>query len=455
MNIIIVGAGKVGMTLADNLSKEGHEITILDSNADALQQAISTLDVQGVIGNGTSYQAQIDAGILNADLLISVTGTDEISLLSCLIAKKAGNCQTIAAVRNPEYFNEIDYIKEELGLSLAVNPERSTASDIMRLIQIPSAMEVETFANGRMHIVKLKIESGSLLDGIKLADLSAKIDNHFLITVVERDGEIIIPDGNLVLKAGDLVAVSVSLIETADLLGKLTETNHRIKKVMIAGGSGIAFYLAQMLIRAHVKVKIIEINSKKCELLSEKLPEATIVCGDATDKKILLEEGISDTDAFVSLTNIDEENILLSIFASSVSKAKRITKISWLAFEEVIDKLPVGSVIYPQNITAERIIGYVRAMQNSVGSNVETLYKMMNGRVEALEFTVKSGPKYEKLINVPLMNMNLKKDLLVCGINRGGKIITPSGKDVFTEGDTVIVVTTVAGLNDLKDILED
>ncbi len=456
MNIIIVGAGKVGTTLAESLSREGHGITLMDNDPEVLQQALSTLDVQGVVGNGTSYHTQMEAGVLNADLLIAVTSSDEINMLSCLIAKKAGNCQTVARVRNPEYFNEIDYIKEELGLSMAVNPERAAARDIMRLIQIPSAMEVETFARGRLHVVKLKILPDTIMNGIRVADLSAQINNNFLVCIVERDGEVIIPDGNTVLQAGDQIALCVPLVETASLLHKLTkDKKHRIKKVMIAGGSRIAYYLAQMLIKAKVSVKIIEKNKAKCELFSEQLPEAVIICGDATDQTLLMEEGLADTDAFISLTNIDEENILLSIFAGSASKAKRITKISWLALEKIINELPVGSVVYPKNITAERIIRYVRAMQNSLGSNVETLYRMMNGRVEALEFIVKKGPKSDKFIGIPLMEMNLKNNLLICGINRNGKIITPTGKDVLLEGDTVVVVTTNEGLNDLKDILKD
>lgn len=455
MNIIIVGAGKVGTALAESLSREGHEITLLDNDAAVLEQVLSKLDVQAVVGNGTSYRTQMEAGVLEADLLIAVTGTDETSLLSCLIAKKAGNCQTIARVRNPEYYNEINYIKEELGLSMAVNPERAAAGDIMRLIQIPSAMEVESFAKGRIHLVKLKIGENTVMDGIRIADLSAQINHNFLVCVVERDGKIHIPDGNMILQAGDIVSLCVSLVETAALLQKLTKDTHRIKRVMIAGGSGIAYYLAQMLMKARVSVKIIELNKAKCEHFSKQLPEAVVICGDATDQNLLMEEGIAETDAFISLTNMDEENILLSIFAGSVSKAKRITKISWLALEKIIDELPVGSVVYPKNITAERIIRYVRAMQNSLGSNVETLYRMMNGRVEALEFVVKKGPKSEKLLNTPLMNMNLKNNLLICGINRKGIVITPTGKDVFLEGDTVVVVTTNTGLKDLKDILKD
>lgn len=455
MNIIIVGAGKVGTTLAESLSREGHEITLLDNDAAVLEQALSTLDVRGLVGSGTSYRTQMEAGILEADLLIAVTGTDETSLLSCLIAKKAGNCQTIARVRNPEYYNEIAYIKEELGLSMAVNPERAAAGDIMRLIQIPSAMEVETFAKGRLQVIKLRIMKDTVMDGIRIADLSAQVHHNFLVCVVERKNEIIIPDGNLVLQAGDQISLCVPLVETAALLQKLTAHTHRIKKVMIAGGSGIAYYLAQMLIKARVAVKIIEMDRAKCEWLSMQLPEAVVICGDATDQTLLMEEGLADTDAFVSLTNIDEENILLSIYAASVSGAKRITKISWLALEKIINELPVGSVVYPKNITAERIIRYVRAMQNSFGSNVETLYRMMNGRVESLEFIVKKGAKSDKFINVPLMEMNLKNNLLICGINRNGAVITPTGKDVFLEGDTVVVVTTNTGLNDLKDILKD
>ncbi len=455
MNIIIVGAGKVGTALAETLSREGHSVTVIESDKAVLERCVATLDVQGVLGSGTSYRTQTDAGVAEADLLIAVTGRDEVSLLSCLMARKAGHPRTIARVRDPDYYDEISYIKEELGLSMAVNPDRSAAAEIMRLIQIPSAMEVDTFARGRLQLVGLRVEPGTLPDGISVAELAARVKQSFLICTRERGDEVIIPDGDTVLRAGDGITVCVSLPETAELLGKITRHTKRIKRVMLAGGSGVAFYLAKMLIRARVAVKIIERDRERCEQLSKGLPEAVVVCGDATDQQLLLEEGIRETDAFVALTNIDEENILLSIFASSVSSAKRITKISWLALEKIIDKLPVGSVVYPKNITAERIIRYVRALQNVGGSNVETLYRLGDGRVEALEFAVKRNADADRLIGVPLSRMRLRPGILVCGINRGGKVITPTGRDCFEEGDTAVVVTTHTGLKDLRDILRD
>ncbi len=455
MNIIIVGCGKVGIELAERLSGEGHAVTMMDTNDQLLQTVTAPLDVQGIYGNGTSYRAQMDADILGADLLIAVTGSDETSLLSCLIARKAGNCQTIARVRSPEYYEEINFIKEELGLSLAINPDRSAAADIARLIRIPSAMEIDTFAKGRVSLVRFQVPDESPMIDMPLYQVADKVGTDLLVCIIERGDEVIIPSGSVTIQRGDALWVVANLVSIHKVFRGFGIRTKPIKNVMVAGGSRISYYLAQTLVRAHVKVKIIETDPKQCEKLSDMLPDAEIICGDATDEELLHEEGLSDADAFVALTDIDEENIMLSLYAQKVSNAKRITKISRITFGEVLQDLSLGAVVCPRTITTERILRYVRSMTNASGSNVETLYHLANDRVEALEFKVKDSPGVRGIIGVPLMELNLKEELLVCCITRGNKIITPSGRDTMQIGDSVIVVTTHKGLTDLSDILKD
>ena len=453
MNIIIVGCGKVGLELAERLSNDGHAVTMMDTNASLMQKSLGPLDVQGVVGNGTSYRAQMEAGVLDADLLIAVTDTDETSLLSCLIARKAGNCQTIARVRSPEYFEEIRFIKEELGLSMAINPDQAAASAIARLIQIPSAMEIDSFAKGRVNLVRFQLPEDSPFAGMPLMNISGKLGVNLLVPMIERGEEVIIPDGRQTLEKGDAVWLVANLATISKIFKGFGVKARTIKNVMIAGGGRVSYYLAQVLTRAHIRVKMIESDEAKCERLSDMLPDVEIVCGDATDELLLHEEGIEDMDAFVSLTSIDEENILLSLYAQKVSKAKLVTKISRITFEEVIKEMPLGSVVCPRTITTERILRYVRSMENASGSNVETLYYLAKGRAEALEFKVKDSAHIREIVDVPFMELNLKPNLLICCINRNGKIITPTGRDSLQIGDTVIVVTTHKGLSDLTDIL--
>lgn len=455
MNIIVVGCGKVGLELAERLSNEGHAVTMMDTNTQLMQTALAPLDVQGLIGNGTSYRAQMEAGIKDADLLISVTGSDETSLLSCLIAKKAGNCQTIARVRDPEYYEEIGFIKEELGLSLAVNPDRAAAANIARVIKIPSAMEIDTFAKGRVSLVRFQVPDESPLVGMRLMEVASKVGTDLLVCIIERGEEVIIPGGTMTIEKGDALWVVANLSSIDKVFKGFGIKTRGIKNVMIAGGGRVSYYLAQTLARAHIRVKIIESDLDKCEILSDRLPEAEIVHGDATNEQLLLEEGIEDIDAFVSLTGMDEENILLSLYAQKVSNAKLVTKIDHITFEEVIKSMPLGHVVCPRMITTERILRYVRSMENASGSNVETLYHLADDRAEALEFIVKDSPRINRIVGVPLMELKLRNNLLVCCIIRGGKIITPGGRDCFEIGDTVIVVTTHKGLTDFTDILKD
>ncbi len=450
MNIIIAGCGGVGSTLAEQLTAEGHEITIIDQESKNIQVVTAQYDVMGVQGNSTSYVTQMEAGIDKADLLIAVTNHDEVNMLTCLIAKKAGNCQTIARVRSPQYFTEIDYIRDELGLSMAVNPEFAAAQEISRLIQIPSAMEVDTFAKGRVNLVKIRILEGSVLDQLMLADFSSKIGTDALVCIVEREKEVYIPGGDFVLQVGDKIYVTMQIAALNDFLNKIGIKEKPIKKVMIAGGGTLGYYLGKILTEARIQVKIIEQNEKRCAQLSELIPKAMIIHGNATDKQLMIEEDIETTDAVVAATNFDEENLLLALYVNKVSSAKMITRINRLSFEDVLGDLPIGSAVTPKDITAEYIIRYIRSMQNSYGSNVETLYRMVDNRVEALEFNVDSEAKVTR---ATLGELKIKKNTLICCIHRNKKIIRPAGHDRIQPGDSVVVVTTNRGLNGIDEIL--
>lgn len=451
MKIIIVGCGKVGTTLAEQLNRENHDITLIDTNEEAIQNISDSADVMGVTGNGAVYQVQMEAGIQDADLLIATTNSDELNMLCCLIAKKAGNCHTIARIRNPEYSSEIRYIREELNLSLAINPELAAAREIARLLRFPSAIKIEPFAKGRIELLKFLIPEHSLLNDMRVMDVVNRLKSNVLICVVERGNDVVIPDGSFVMKKGDKISFIASHQESADFFKKAGVDNNIVKSAMFVGGGKLTHYLCRLLEDTKIKIKIIERDEERCRQLSELLPKAMIIHGDGTDEQLLLEEGIRQTEAFASLTGFDEENIMLSLYASSQSKAKLITKVNKIAFENVINSLNLGSLIQPKMLTAEIILQYVRAMQNSMGSsNIETLYKIAADKAEALEFRVKEG---SPVLGIPLEKLKLIDNLLVACINRGGTIITPRGKDTVEAGDTVIVVTTHTGLNDLTDIL--
>lgn len=450
MKIIIVGCGKVGATLAEQLNNEHHDIMLIDKSADVINSITERIDVMGVVGNGAVYKVQMEAGIQETDLLIATTNSDELNMLCCLIAKKAGDCHTIARIRNPEYHSEINYIREELGLSLAINPEMAAAMEIARLLRFPSAIKIDTFAKGRIEILKFLVPDHSILHNMKVREVLSRLHCNVLICAIEHGSEVIIPSGDSVMVAGDKISFIASPAEANEFFKQAGIDNNTIRTAMFVGGGKITYYVAKLLESTKINVKILEQNMERCNELSELLPKAMVIHGDASNQELLLQEGIGQIDAFASLTGFDEENIMLSLYAASQSKAKLITKVNRIAFENVIDSMNLGSVIYPKLITSETILQYVRAMQNSMGSNVETLYKIVADRAEALEFRVANEPS---IVGIPLEKLELKNNLLVAFINRKGQFISPRGKDTLEEGDRVIVVTTVTGLNDLKDIL--
>ncbi len=450
MNIIIAGCGKVGVTLAEQLRAENHEITMVDIDAERLEHTMSQLDIQVISGNTISNRTLKEAGIENADLFIAVTDQDEINLLSCLVARKTAGCPTIARVRNPEYNQEIGLFKDDIGLAMVINPELATAMEMARLIQIPSAIEIDSFAKNKVNLIKFVVPEQSVLNHMKISESPQKVGENVLFCVVERNKQVIIPGGNFVLQKDDTVSAVVPLHKMSAFFSRCGIHTKTIHNVMIAGGGTISYYLASLLTKMKVSVKIIEKDYGRCQHLSELLPGAMIIQGDATDRQLLLEEGVKKTDAFVSLTDIDEENILLSLCGNKDTRGKIITKLNRISFDEVIEDIPLGSIVYPKHITAESILRYVRSRQNSIGSNVESLYRMANGQVEALEFIVK---EHSGITDIPLQKLNLIDNLLICCIIRNGSLITPSGRDVLKTKDTVIIVTTHLGLNCLQEIV--
>ena len=451
LSIIIVGCGKVGRTIVEQLVKEAHDITIIDKNPTKVQDLTNMYDIMGVVGNGASYTTQKEAGIDDADLLIAVTDSDELNMLCCTVAKRVGDCAAIARVRTPDYSQEIGYLREKLGLAMIINPELEAAIEAARILYMPSALEVNSFAHGQAEIIKFKIPADSILCGKALHNL-AREANSALVCAVERDGEVFIPSGNFILQEGDLISIIAqrrNIKRFMDYVGIKTRPVH---SSMIIGGGKAAYYLANQLLHMGISVKIIERDRSRCEELSVLLPKAIIINGDGTDEDLLKEEGLENIDSFIPLTGIDEENIILTLHAKQVSNAKIITKINRINYTHVIDSLDLGSVIYPKYITSEAIIAYVRAKKNSMGSNnIETLYHMFNSKVEAIEFRVDNAPQ---LTNIPLKDLTLKSDLLVCCINRDGKIIIPSGQDCIQNGDTVVIVTSHTGFKDISDILK-
>ena len=452
MNIIIAGCGKVGRALAEQLSREKHDITVIDRKPEAIQQITNIADVRGVVGNGASFEIQMDAGIDTADLMIAVTDADEVNLLCCLIAKKAGGCQTIARVRNPVYHHEIHHIKDELGLSMVINPEWAAAMEMARLLRFPSAIDIDTFANGRIELLRFQLEEQNPLCNNKIKDLHMLSRCEVLVCIVERGNEVLIPSGEVELKAGDMISVVASPVNASRFFKTIGIETNQVKNTMIIGGGKISFYLAKRLLEMGIQVKIIEKDRAACERLCEILPKAMIINGDGTDRDLLAEEGLAKAEGFAALTNMDEENVMLALYAKSMSKAKKITKVNRNTYDTIIGSLNIGSLIYPKHITSETILQYVRAMQNSIGSNVETLYRLVDGNAEALEFVIKEK---SEVTDIPLLELHLKPHILVCAINRKGKIIIPKGQDCIQEGDSVVIITTDCGAyKDIRDIVK-
>ncbi|MBQ4191587.1 MAG: Trk system potassium transporter TrkA [Clostridiales bacterium] len=449
--IIVVGAGKVGKTITRRLTDEGHNLVVIDRSESKLEELSNQCDCMLLTGSGASHQTLEEAGITDSDLMIAVTDSDELNLLCCTIAKQFNpDISTIARVRNPDYGNEIPYLMNRLAIDRIINPEFEAAVDAARLLFLPAAISINSFAHGTAEIVKIEIPEGSILDEKSIAYLGKNITNDLVIVGVERDGELTIPNGDFVLKSGDIISFVSSRKVCIQFLKKIGFNSRSVHNTMIIGGGKSAYYLADQLLKSGIYVKIIEKSHARCEELSVLLPKAMVIHGDGTETGVLEEAGIATTDALVALTGIDEENIMLTLHAKQVSKAKVVTKINRITFTKVINNLNLGSVIYPKYITAENIITYVRAKQASIGSNVETMYQLQDGQAEAIEFKVKDTPSIN---GIPLKDLKLRPGVIVSFIIHDGQLIIPTGTDCISEGDNVMIVTSHKGFTDLTDIL--
>ncbi|WP_317853990.1 Trk system potassium transporter TrkA [Chakrabartyella piscis] len=451
MKIVIIGDGKVGSTIAEQLSLEGHDVIIIDRENSALFRSGNIMDLICIEGNGATVETQNQAGVGQADALIAATSADEVNMLCCLLGKKLGAKYTVARVRDPEYFKQMNLIKEDLGINMAVNPEFTTAQEISRLLRFPFAQKIELFARGGVELVEMKIQENNPLHGMALFEVYKELGVRVLICAVQRDGEVVIPSGNFVLQKGDKINITASHNEISKFFKRLGVFRTAAKSVMIVGGSRLAYYLAMDLIAINIKVKIIEKDMKRCEYLCEKLPEAVIIHGDGTDKELLQEEGLESTDALVMLTGMDEENIVVALYGKMCNVSKVIAKINKLAFYEILDRLDLDSIISPKAVAANHIVRYIRSRKaGGSGNRVETLIRLVNDQVEAVEFRVSEA---SPVVGIPLKDLKRKKQTLVAIITRGARVIIPTGDDSIQVGDYVVIVTTEKRLLELDDIL--
>lgn len=450
MNIIVVGCGMVGYSLVEQLSSENHDIVVVDEDENRVRYITDEFDAMGVIGSGEDCSILVEAGIEHTDLLIAVTDVDEKNLLCCIMAKRFENCRTIARVRNPVYSSETGFLRHELGLSMIINPEEIAASEIARIIQFPPEIKVDTFTRGRIELLNLQVTKGSFLEHATVRDIRTKLGCNVLVCLVTRDDDAFIPNIDTEFLEGDNIVLSALPTEVNNFFLKSKIQPQRVKSVMIVGGGTTGYYLAKRLTNIGIYTKIIELDKKRCEELSDILPEAVIINGDGTDERLLMQEGLSAVDAFAALTGLDEENVFLSLYAKNVSKGHTVTKINRINYTEVINKMDLDSVIFPRTLTADYIVKYARSMMNGMSSNVENIFRLENGKAEAFEFFV-SEPSI--VTNVPISKLKLKNDLIICSITRNSRVIIPGGHDEIRVGDAVIVITTRSFFSDIKDIV--
>lgn len=449
MKIVIAGGGKVGEVLCQELSIEGNDIVLIEANQWKLERVISKNDITGMVGNGASYDIQVEAGVPKCDMFIAVTPKDEINIIASIIARKLGAKHTIARVRNPEYAGHMGFMREGLGITMMINPELEAAKDIVRVIRYPEALSVEQFANGRVNIVEIEVDDQNDLAGIPVADFRKHFGN-VLICSIAREGDVFIPEGTSKVQKGDRIFVTGAKKDLTRLYRKAGFKEEKLRSAMLVGGGRITHYLVEMLTEMDIELKVIEINHDTAKALSSQFPRTVVIEGDGTDQEFLKEERIELYDTVVSLTGVDEENILISLFAATENTKKVITKVSRTDLLKILGNVGLQSIVTPKRLIANKTIRFVRSLTNRGISNVEALFRIADNQVEALQFRV---AEHSKVINVPLMNLKLKDNLLVAYIVRGNKLIFPGGKDTIKAGDQVIVVTTNKTFEDIEDIL--
>ena len=453
MKIIIVGDGKVGFALAEHLSQEDHDVTVIDSNDAALSRAAEALDVLCVKGNGASISALRESGAENADVLIAATSMDEVNMVCCLTAKRMGAAYTIARVRGVEYMSELELLKQEMGIDMVINPESSTAAEIARLLRFPAAAHIETFCRGRVELIAFRVQKGDFLCGKALSQMEAKVRAlPILFCAVERDDKLKIPNGAFVPEEDDTLYVigePATIHQFFKILGRYTP---KIKDVILVGGGRICHYLSAILIRLGMNVKVIEKEQATCRRLSEALPKVTVICGDGTDQELLDAEDLAASDAFVALTNRDEDNLIIALYALQQKVHKVIAKSNRQSYVSIAREAGLDSIISPKLITAYQILQVVRGMEGSKGSVMNAMYKIADGKAEAMEFVANASTRH---LGVPLRDLRIKRDVLLAVVIHKGKIVIPEGSTVMAEGDTVILISLDPNILDLNDIFED
>jgi len=451
MKIIVVGCGKVGTTLIASLVSEGHDVIAIDNVPSIVSEITDVYDVMGLCGNGVECNTLIEAGVDRTELFIAVTGSDELNMLACFIAKKMGAKHTIARVRQPDYDQNIGFMKQQLDISVIINPEMLAAQELYNVLKLPSAVKIETFSRRNFEMIELRLKNDSPLIGVKLAELRKRFLAKFLVCVVQRGENVFIPGGNFTLEAGDRIGITATPAEIQKLLRMIGMVTKQSKSMMILGASRTAYHLAKDMIASGTDVKIIEKNLAVANEFCEAIPDAVVIHGDGAHQELLLEEGLKNMDAFVSLTGMDEENILISYFAQSLGVPKVATKTNRQEFTALASNLGLECLFSPRKIISDIVLQYARALQNSLGSKVETLYKLMDEKAEALEFIVQNDFRH---CGIPLKNMDLKPNTLIAGIIRGRKIIIPSGDDTIETGDRVVVISSPQKMDDLSDIIK-
>lgn len=453
MKVVIIGSGKIGSNISNALSKEGHDVTVIDVKKTALDKIQDIQDIMCIEGNGADVEVLKEADVDKSALFIATTPHDELNLLCCLLARKLGSGRTMSRVRNPMYFSQVDILKEDVGLSMVINPELIASDEIMRILVFPSAAKLEVFSRGRMELVEHRLIEKSELDGMTLAEIYRRHKIKYLICAVERDSRIFIPGGDFILHSGDIINIAASHRNLEGFFKAIGSMRTKIKTVMIVGGGKICSYLIRQLLAARMNVKIIEIDHDKCVELAVAFPKANIINADGTDQEVLIEQGIKHVDAFISMTGIDEENIVMSMFAVKNSEAKVITKINRESYREIAAQMGLDCIITPKLLTESLVLSYVRSMKNAAGSNIEALYHLVNNNVEAIEFKIKRH--IDGIVDIPLRNITLKKNILIGGIIRKRTVIIPNGDDVIRAGDSVIIISRDYHFSDITDILEE
>ena len=452
MRILLVGDGKVGHTLASNLTSEGHDIVVIDRDEEVLQHCEDELDVMCIRGNGANAKTLIEADVASADIVIAATASDETNMLCCLVAKRLGAKYTIARIRDPEYNESLTLLQRELGIDLTINPERATAVEISRLLRFPFASNIEPFAKGSVEIVEFRAHENDGFVGCPLKNVSDQMPGipRVLYAAVERSGEVHIPNGDFVIQPGDRVHVAGDMVTITNYFRFLGKDSLRVKKVLLLGGGRISYYLARMIIPMGIHVTIIEINPDKARELSELLPHADIILGDGTDQELLAQEGLKEMDAFICLCDRDEENLMTGLYAAREGVPKVVVKNNRVAYADILSDLGLESMVSPRTITCNNILRYVRARVNGGGTKVERLYRLVDGKAEAMEFIARASDPY---INVPLKNLHVRRNTLIAVIVRGTKVIVPFGNDHIEEGDHVVIIACEGGIRDLNEVI--